>query len=283
MPLNTEDIPLEQNSLFLFVGQADSGKSWAASSFGLKSKKYGGTDDRPAYLMDCDGRVQALRGRPVQYDTYSNADGAIGVLNRLTEIRNQCVKQNAAPFHTLIAPDSFTGFCEFAIADALDITIQHNLGDVKGTDQKGQKMGGLQVLTFNEYRYEAEAVRQMLFENLLDIKKYANVIVTAHEVTKYKMIPPRNPGGIPTREEDGLRVLATDKISAKLPTKFDEIYHFMGKEVISSMKSLRRTVCFQGMLGRSAYPQLNKSTAPHDITDKEFYPYWKSLITGEVK
>jgi len=87
MPLKTSDIPLEQTSLFLFVGPSDSGKSFAASSFGLKSKEYGGDDDRPAYLMDCDGRVSALRGRPVVYDTYTNIEGAIGVLNRLIEIR----------------------------------------------------------------------------------------------------------------------------------------------------------------------------------------------------
>lgn len=278
MPLRTSDIPKEQTSLFLFVGQADSGKSFAATSFGLKSKEYGGDDERPAYLMDCDGRVQALRNRPVVYDTYTNKDGAIGVLNRVMEIREACIKNGKAPFHTLICPDSFTGFCEFAIADALDIVVQENK-DKASKDKKGQVMGGLQVPTFNEYRYEAESVRQLLFENLLDIKLYANVIVTAHEVTKYKMVPPKNPGGLATREEDGLRILATDKISAKLPTKFDEIYHFMGKEVVSSMKTVRRTVCFQGLLGRSSYPQLNKSTLPYDITDKEFYLCWKELIS----
>lgn len=228
--------------------------------------------------MDCDGRVQALRGRPVVYDSYTNEDGAVGVLNRLSEIREQCAKHRRAPFHTLICPDSFSGFCEFAIADALDIIIQGNKDVKDRKDKKGQIKGDLQMTTFDEYRYEAEAVRQLLFENLLDIKKYAHVIVTAHEVTKYKMIPPKTPNGLATREEDGLRVLATDKISAKLPTKFDEIYHFMGKEVVHSLKTVRRTVCFQGQLGRSSYPQLNQSTLPHDITGKEFYPYWASLI-----
>lgn len=220
--------------------------------------------------MDCDGRVQALRGRPLEFDSYTNEDGAIGVLNRVIELREACKKYNRAPFHTLICPDSFTGFCEFAIADGMEYNIMA---------KKGQKFGDLQVTTYNEYRYEAEAVRQLLFENLLDIKKYANVIVTAHEVTKYKVIPASTSGGLATRVEDGLRVLATDKISAKLPTKFDEIYHFQAKEVITSTKTLRRSVQFQGILARTCYSQL-KGIQMHDISDKEFYPFWKELISG---
>lgn len=277
MPKSTKDIPLETPSLFLFVGPADSGKSYAASSWGLKSKEYGGDDDRPAYLMDCDGRINALRGRPVQYDSYSNIEGAIGVLNRLAEVREACINFGKAPFHTLIAPDSFTGYCELSIADAMDITISGN--KEKGAKQKGRKKGDLQMLTFDEYGYEAESVRQLLWENLLDIKKYATVIVTAHEVTRYKTIPPTTPNGLATTVADGLRILATDKISAKLPTKFDEIYHFMGKEDIPSTHSIRRAVQFQGGIARSSYPQLNKSTEKFDISDKEFYTFWKEKIT----
>lgn len=230
--------------------------------------------------MDCDGRVAALRGRPVQYDTYTNADGAIGVLNRLAEIRETCVKFNKAPFHTLIAPDSFTGYCELSIADALDITVQGNKNVGKDSKTKGRKKGDLPMLTFDEYGYEAESVRQLLWENLIDIKKYANVIVTAHEVPKWKTIPPVNVGGLPTKIEDGLRILATDKISAKLPTKFDEIYHFQGKELLPSRRSVRRSVQFQGLLARTSHPALCAlGTSSQDITDKEFYPFWKELIS----
>lgn len=280
MPLSTKDISLEQTSLFLFVGPSDSGKSYAASSFGLKSKEYGGTDDRPAYLMDCDGRVAALRNRPVVYDTYTNEDGAIGVLNRLEEIRETCVKFKRAPFHTLIAPDSFTAFCDMAVSDSQDITQEQNKNNPK--DKKGRTRGDLQMLTIQDYGYEDEAVRQLLWESLLDIKKYANVIVTAHEVTKYKVIPGASEGAPTVRMEDGLRILGRDKISAKMPTKFDEIYHFLSKELVPSQQSVLRQVVFHDILARTGYPQLN-NTKKHNITNKEFYPYWLSLIGGEVK
>ena len=275
LPLKTSDIPLEATSLFLFVGPSDSGKSYAASSFGLKSKEYGGDDDRPAYLMDCDGRVQALRGRPIVYDAYTNVEGAIGVLNRLNEIRETCVKHNRAPFHTLIGPDSFTSYCDFAIADSLEITEEANVGKTK---KSGRRRGDLQMLTVQDYGYEDEAVRQLLWEALTDIKKYANVIVTAHEVTKYKVIPGAAEGAPSVRVEDGLRVLGRDKISAKMPTKFDEIYHFLAKETIVSQKAVRRQVVFQDELARTGYRQL-ASTTKYDITNKEFYPFWKELIS----
>lgn len=276
MPLSTKDIPLEQTSLFLFVGPSDSGKSYAASSFGLKSKEYGGDDDRPAYLLDCDGRIQALRNRPVVYDTFTNVEGAVGILNRINEIRDNCVKFNKAPFHTLIAPDSFTSFCDMAIADSLEVTESQNKGKIR--DLKGRRRGDLGMLTVQDYGYEDEAVRQLLWEALIDIKKYANVIVTAHEVTKYKVLPGASEGAPTTRIEDGLKVLGRDKISAKMPTKFDEIYHFVSKEVVISTGKLRRQVVFQDELARTGYAQL-KGINKHDITDKEFYPYWKGLIS----
>jgi hypothetical protein len=279
MPHKASEISIEVPSLFLFVGPADSGKSYAASSFGFKSKEFGGDDPRPCYVMDCDGRVQALRGRPVEYDSYTNIDGAIGVINRLIEIRETCIKFNKAPFHTLVCPDSFTSFCDFAIADSLEITEKANEGKKAG-DRKGRLKGNLQLLTFDDYGYEAEAVRKLLWENLNDIKRFANVIVTAHEVTKWRTIPPTNVGGLATKVDDGLQILARDKISARLPVKFDEIYHFQPKETIISTKQLRRTVCFQSILGRTSHPALQRlGTVPQDITGKEFYPYWQSLIS----
>lgn len=275
MPQSTANIPIEQTSLFGFVGPSDSGKSFAASSFGLKSKEFGGDDDRPAYLIECDGRIQALRGRPVQFDSFTNEEGAIGVLNRLIELRESCVRSKKAPFHTLIGPDSFTSFCDFAVADSLDLTIQ---GNKDKKEKKGRLKGDLQLLTVEDYGYESEAVRQLVWESLVDIKKYANVIVTFHEVTKYKTLPA--PPGAPTvRVEDGLKILGRDAISAKIPTKFDEIYHFLPKETVPSLKSVRRQVVFMDGLARSGYRNL-QTTEKFDISGKEFYTFWREKING---
>jgi hypothetical protein len=275
MPKSTKDITLEETKLFLFVGPADAGKSFAAESFGLASKEYGGTDDRPAYMLELDGRLAGLKDRPVVYDDFTNIEGAIGVLNKLTELRNTIIKFDRAPFHTIIL-DSFTTFNDFAIADSLDITIQKNIQNPK--DEKGRKRGDLQMLTTEDYGYEAEAVRQLLWENLTDLKRYCNVIVTAHETEYYR--PIKTKPGEPTRSElAGYKILARDKVSAKIPTRFDEIYHFLPKEVITSLHTIRRRVVFQDILARSSYPQLAKSTEEYDISGKEFYTFWKGLIS----
>ena len=275
-PSKTDSIALEDNSIFLFVGPADSGKSYAATSWGLKSKEFGGTDDRPCLVLELDGRVRGLRGRPVVFNSFTNEDGATGVLNAIVRMRDNCYKFKQAPFHTLIV-DSFSAFCELAIAESLDVTNQKNAASSK--DKAGRRRGDLQLLTTEDYGFESEAVRQLLWENLIDIRRYANVIVTAHEVTKYKMV--KGAEGAPTvRIEDGLKVLARDAISAKLPTRVDEIYHFQGKEVVNATHTIRRTVCFQDELARTSYPQLAKTTLPYDITNKEFYPLWKGLISG---
>lgn len=276
MPQSTKDIKLDSTNLFLFVGPADAGKSYAATSFGLISKEFGGTDDRPAYMLELDGRLSALRNRPIVYDSFTNIEGAIGVLNRLYDLRETCVKFDRAPFHTLIL-DSFTTFNDFAIAESQNITYKHNEANPK--DQKGRKRGELLMLTVEDYGYEAESWRQLMYEYLFDLKRYCNVIVTAHEVPSYKTIK-GNPGE-PTRSEyEGLRILSHgNKIAARIPTKFDEIYHFLSKEKVISTKSIRRSICFQDELARTSYPQLARSTENHDISGKEFYLWWKEKIS----
>lgn len=275
VPETTETIKIEETKLFLFVGPADGGKTFASTSFGLKSKKYGGTDDRPAYLLELDGRVAALKDRPVVYNKFTNEDGAIGVLERLKELRESCIKVRKAPFHTLIV-SSFTAFNDFAIADSLEVTENKR---EKGED-KGRVRGDLTLMTVEDYGYEAEAVRKLLWENLLDLKKYCDVIVEAHETEYYK--PVKTKPGEPTRTElAGYKILARDKISAKLPTRFDEIYHFLPKEVVVSQRSIRRRVVFNDMVARTAFKPL-QTTAIHDISNKEFYPFWRGLIEGTI-
>lgn len=278
--MDTKSIKQDNTNLFLFVGPADGGKSFAATSFGYKSKEYGGDDPRPCYMIEMDGRISALRNRPILFDAYTNKDGASGVLNRIIQLRNDTIRDKKAPFHTLIV-DSITSFGDFSIADSLDVTTaQNEINRANKRELKGRIRGELSMLTTEDYGYEAEAMRQLLWENLIDLKEFCNVIVIAHEVDNFKTI--KGLPGEPTRQErDGYKLLMHgNKIAARLPTKFDEIYHFPSKEIITSTKSVRRTVIFQDQLARSSYSTLAKSVESHDITNKEFYAYWIKLING---
>lgn len=276
MPISASEIKTDQTNLFLFVGAADAGKSFAATSFGLRGKEFGGTDPRKMYVMELDGRLAALRNRPVEFDAYTNVEGAVGVLNRLVEFRESCVRKNSSTnYHTLLL-DSFTSFNDFAIADSLDVTEQKQ----RSGAEVGRKRGELTLMTTEDYGYEAEAVRKLLWENLIDIKKYCDVILTAHETEYYR--PVKVKPGEPTRNElAGYKILARDKISAKLPTKFDEVYHFLPKEVIQSTRSIRRRVVFQDMVARTSFPALAASTEEYDISGKEFYKFWMEKINGK--
>lgn len=227
-------------------------------------------------MLELDGRLAALRNRPIVFDSFTNVEGAIGVLNKVKELRETCVKFNRSPFHTLIF-DSFTTYNDFAVADSQDITLKKLAG---GADV-GRKRGELQMLTIEDYGYEAESWRQLMYECLVDLKRYCNVIVIAHEVESYKQV--KGKVGEPTKMEyDGMKILSHgNKVSARIPTKFDEIYHFSKKEIIISTQKIRRQVRFQDELGRTSIPSLTKlGTNPQDITDVEFYPWWKKLIEG---
>ena len=268
VPQSAASISIEETKLMLFVGPGDSGKSYASTSFGLRTKEYGGKDSRPCYMIELDGRIAALRNRPVMYNSFTNEDGVTKVLHRIEELREQCVKNKVAPFHTLIV-DSTTSFGDLAVAESME---------TKGS--AGRSIGKLELLTVEDYGFEAEAFRQLLWESLMDIKKYCDVIVTAHQTELYKTAATKP--GAPTRQEwDGKSykiLMHGNKIANKLPTKFDEIYEFANKELIVSSSSMRRSVRFQGHLARTSYPQLAKNTADHDISGKEFYTYWKSLL-----
>lgn len=276
MPKETSEITLDETKLFLFLGASDSGKSYAATSFGLASEKYGGTDPRPCYLMELDGRLAALKGRPVVFDSFNNIEGAIGVIKKLAELRKTCIQYGKAPFHTLII-DSFTSFNDFAIADSLEVTEQKR----DSGESKGRVRGELTLMTIEDYGYEAEAVRKLLWENLTDLKRFCNVIVVAHEVEHYR--PVKVKAGEPTRTElVGFKLLARDKIAAKIPTRFDEIYHFLPKDKIISQQHIRRQVVFQDEIARTSFPQLSKTTAEFDISGQEFYPFWLKLIQSPI-
>lgn len=275
MPLNAKDIPLDSTKLMLFVGPADAGKSYAATSFGLASKSFGGPDPRECYMLELDGRLAALKGRPVVYDSFTNIEGAIGVLNKVKDLRENAVKFNKTGYHTLIF-DSFTTYNDFSIADSQDITVQKN----DSGDSGGRKRGELQMLTLQDYGYEAESWRQLMYECLVDLKRYCNVILIAHEVETYKKKAGTKPGEPVVMEPDGYKILAHgNKISARMPTKFDEIYHFLPKQVVGLTKSISRKVVFQDEMARTSIPGLMKlGTAPQDISGKEFYTWWKEKL-----
>jgi len=274
MPHSTDKITFNQTSLIAMVGPADSGKTYASTSFGLQSKKYGGADSREALLLECDGRITALRGRPVLFEAYTNEQGAAGICDFLKSEVANATRNQRSNYHTYII-SSATSFGDFAVQDSFEDTEASNKG--KGIEVAGQKM-----LEMQDYNYEAESFRKLIWVYLTDLKKYANCIVEFHEVPLY-ISTPISPGSKIKKDEwDGYSyklLLHGNKIASRLPTKFDEVYHFRAKEPLPSTGGIRRMVCFQDNVGRTAFPGLRRfGSKPQDITNKEFYPFWQTSL-----
>lgn len=272
MPHSTSLIPTNQTSLIAFVGPADCGKTYASTSFGLQSKKHGGTDDREALLLECDGRIAALRNRPVLFEAYTNEQGAAGVNDFLKSEVAYAQLKHKSNYHTYIL-SSATSFGSFAIQDSFEDTEKGG----KGIEVAGQKM-----LEIQDYNYEAEAFRKLIWVYLNDLKKYANIIVEFHEVPLYKKIPISPGSKITESSWDGFSyqlLLHGTKIASRLPTRFDEIYHFKAKEPLPSTGGVRRAVIFDDNMARTSISALRTfGSKPQDISGKEFYPWWKSLL-----
>lgn len=255
------------------VGPADCGKTYASTSFGLKGKRHGGDDPREALLWELDGRIAALRGRPVMFDSFTNEEGADGVLKSVIAEREYCVKYKKAQYHTYIL-SSATSFGDFAVADSLEATDK----------DKGRTKGEQKLLTMEDYGYEAEAFRKLLWENLQDIKRYADVILEFHEVPLYKKEPISPGSKIMESTWDGYSyklLLHGNKIASRLPTKFDEVYHWKAKEPLPSTGGVRRGVTFVDNVGRTSIPALAKlGSRLQDMSGKEFYPWWREQINA---
>lgn len=268
MPFKTSDITLDRdNGLYAFVGPADCGKTYASTSFGLASKSFGGSDPREALVIECDGRITALRNRPVVFEPFTNEQGAVGVLDYIKELREDAVRYKKCKYHTIIF-SSATAFGDFAVADSLE-------GTEKG---KGKTHAELKMLTMQDYGFEAEAFRQLLWENFTDLKRYCRVIVEFHEVPEYTNEPVTPGSKITVARWDGFSyklLMHGNKIASRLSTRFDEMYHFKAKESLPSTGGLRRSVCFQDNVGRTSFEGLKKfGSRSVDISRKEFYPWW---------
>lgn len=272
MPYSTDKIPLNQTSLIAFVGPADCGKTYASTSYGLQSEKHGGKDKREALVLECDGRIAALRSRPVLFEPYTNEQGAAGICDFLKSESEQATRTRRANYHTYIL-SSATSFGGFAVQDSMEDTQKGG----KGIEIAGQKM-----LEMQDYNYEAESFRKLIWVYLTDLKRYANCIVEFHEVPLYKKTP-INPGSKMMESTwDGYSyklLLHGDKIASRLPTKFDEIYHFKAKEPILSTGAVRRAVSFDDNMGRTSIPALRAfGSKAQDISGKEFWPWWNEVI-----
>jgi len=237
---NAKELRPSENWRILFVGRSGSGKSRAAASF-----------PGPRYCYDLDGRIGSLRGIDIDYDQFKEEFGFIAIDKKMEEHRN-LAKANKYPYKTTLY-SSVTSTMKYLLLDSIKL-----IGEDQEKEGKGQMIGRLRIPGPRHYLFVSEAMSQ-IFDNGLHYFP-GNVIVEAHVVNAY------NSSG----EVNGTRILATDKLSEYIPTKFDEVWEFSKVESSVETVSPRYWVSFDGNLARTTREPL-RNLRKMEITNANFY------------
>jgi hypothetical protein len=255
----------------LFVSRSGGGKSTAAASF-----------PKPEF-MDFDGRIRGVINSlhlfkdRISFEQFLPPKGWDAIDKYIELLHMQCM-QKINSVQTLI-PDSITSFCNLMISES--IRIQEGRV-IKGN---GSKSKGLRIAGINDYQYEVSAVYQF-FSCLRSLTSYINIIATAHIIPRFEKPLLRDTRGETTHSSDGELVhnpfaemeevgetlAIRAKVEANTLIFFDEVYRFEKKQ--DNKGNIKYYVNFDTDLARSALGLKGE----HDITDKNFYDFWKEEV-----
>ena len=195
------------DALFCMLkGEPGTRKSTQALSF--PGPQYWFSYDRKMTAITLPMKEWKIDPKTIEYDDYS--DWMSGE-KKLKELVMKC------PYKTVII-DSIT-----TLADAANDQTKGNKSGTttKAGDEKGHRVGGIIVNTLEDYKAEA-SVFQDLIKHCQNIRKYhkCNIVLIAHIVGERKTEE--------ARMTHMARIIVTGGkiISAKIPAKMEEIYHF---------------------------------------------------------
>jgi len=210
MTQNLQEVDLSNYArMYLFKGMFGTGKSPAAASF------------PGVYFMDFDRRAAALRKmfphkKDIWFDSFlTYKDYA----EKFESLLKSC------PYETIVI-DSATNFVELVMS--YFISLRGGNTTTSATKTEGEKetkgkrtKGDVVLLSIDDYSAETRAVSEMLINLKYLAEKGTNVILTAHVITTQTT-------NIKTKAVSTEKFLLTygKKAAGKIPTLFDEIYHF---------------------------------------------------------
>lgn len=244
----------------MFVGAKHSGKTVAAASWMTK----GGS--KRVKIHDCDGRIDGLLNAPwidlsrVDYDyfpprTLANDKTFFERMNRDLEALMVMVNTGQNQYETYVG-DSITAFTRNLVLDAIPLTHQ---------DNKGRKMGVMNVTGVEEYKFEATGADSYLsFLRSLPL----NIIVTGHVIPKWGKPPGANNDPYAERVQIGEELALRPKIAANVAIYFNHIFKFSRRMVGGKERFF---VEFIGDIACTSFPNLEPGE--HDITGKDFYQF----------
>ena len=212
----TSEIDLGGAIMAIFKGETGTWKSCSACSF-----------PGPIYIFDIDGRVKSIRKvhptrTDIEYDTYPMDGGFDRLADKLNRLQDNC------PFKTVLI-SSLTNLAEMLIFYSLD---QRGTGERKLNTYI--RKGIIEMTEIEDFGAEARGMATIIaaLQNVNKDRK-AHVILEAHVLT----VEQRN---LKTQTTTISRTLVTAgrKVAAKIPTVFDEVWHFNPKPAIQEGKGM---------------------------------------------
>lgn len=200
------DVSLDDGLYVMLKGEPGTRKSTQALSFPLP--QYWFSVDRKMKALVLPMKEWGIDPTQVHYDDYKDE---ASIQNKLIDLEVKC------PYKTIIL-DSIT-----SIGDVTNLqTIRNKSGTSRkdGSD-KGNKVGGIDVNSFEDYKAENQAFTRII-DTTKSIQSYwkCNIVLIAHIIGERKV------------GENGLtahaRTIVTGgkAISAKIPAYCEETYHF---------------------------------------------------------
>lgn len=272
---NAANLTPDSRFFGLFIGHSGSGKTPSACSFANASK------DKRVKVFDFDGRIRGILNTPwidkskIDYDYYppihkvGDKQNFQKLNDEFAALQVQC-NMGQCPYNTLVL-DSLTTQTFAFICDALPMT---HAGKSNSGNDKGKKMGTMNIAGMEDYMFESTGTMQVLaFLRSLPIQ---NIIITAHIIDKYEKEDPENP--FSPSIVKGSKLSLRDKLSANIPGLFDHVFQFR-REFVGGQNKI--FVNFWSDIARTVYPNLPMNQV--DITGKSFYDVLTGYVNGQPK
>lgn len=233
----------------MFVSRSSGGKSCAAASF-PDPKLIIDTDLRKGIRRAVDWGVDLtkteIKSFPPMTTTWKDIEKEMASIWGMFAAKQR-------PYETIIV-DSLTTLLRIFMTDSIEM--------------RGGKNAEFTLSHPTDYRFESQVCLQ-IFDYLRSMP--CNVIISAHLVNKWGKDPNAKEGAeylpdVIVGEDLSIR----HALGENLLLYFDECYKFT-----KSVSGERHFVEFRSSIARTIYKM---PTGPQDITDKNFYELWKTLV-----
>lgn len=236
----------------MLKGEPGTYKSTEALSFPLP--QYWFSRDRKMSALMRPAKEWGIDMSQVQYDDYDRWNT---MKAKIEAFQSKC------PYKTLIF-DSVT-----SIGDMINLgTIREEKGNTgKGGDERGTRIGGIDVNTFTHYKAENQAFMELIdLTSEMRTNMNINIVLIAHVVGERK----ESERGITSHSR--IIITGAKTISGKIPAYCDEVYHFSIKPNVNADKPGNLEIYTQSTADDFARTSLDLPLRFDCPLDKPLYP-----------